>query len=145
MEVQSQKIIVRKRASGSAPPAAPPKPPPPAPPPAAKAGTLPPREPLQPAQRTLGGLPLAGHPNQQHAPLMSGNLGGVQLFRCRCGLLLAESGGQLWWAPVATAIMRIADEQQLAEILATRCWHQKNAKRIAAQAQRRAERSQSAV
>ncbi len=123
-----------------------PKPPPvvPAPPPLAAASTLPPRAPLQPAQKTLSGLPLAGHPGQQHTPLMSQSLNNVQFYRCRCGLLLAEHKGRLWWVPVSSAMIHIETPAQLAEVLVLRCGNAERRRRIAAdkakRERRRAER-----
>ena len=54
------------------------------------------KPPLPPALQTLAGWPLVGHPHQEHIPYQSGLLGGVQMYRCRCGLLLAEYGGTLF-------------------------------------------------
>jgi len=73
-----------------------------------------PRKPsLPPALQTLAGWPLVGHPHQEHVPYQSGQLGGVQLYRCRCGLLLAQYGGALWWVPVTSAIERIETLEEL--------------------------------
>lgn len=124
------------------PPPSRPKPPTrpaPLPPLAAKASTLPPRARLQPAQMTLSGLPLIGYPDQQHLPLQSGVLGGVQLYRCQCGLLMAEYAGHLWWIPVSTSPVRLETEAQLAEVLGFGCWSADLRRRIAQRKQRHTE------
>lgn len=103
----------------------------PKPPASPPAPLIPSREPLEPAQQTVSGLPLVGYPNQQHLPLRSGTLNGVQLYRCRCGLLLAEYDGKLWWVPVAAGMARIETKEQLAEVLSHGCWSANLKRKIA--------------
>ncbi len=86
------------------------------------ASILPSRIPLEPAQRALNGWPLAGHENQLHVPLMSGNLNGTQFYRCGCRLLLAEVGTQLWWVPTTRSMVRLENLEMLAEVLSQTCW-----------------------
>lgn len=80
------------------------------------------KPPLPAALETLNGWPLVGYANQEHVPLKSGLLGGVQFYRCRCGLLIAEHDHALFWVPVASEIERIETVERLGFVLGRKCW-----------------------